>query len=179
MPFPSEPRPEPNINDIRLLVLDVDGVLTDGSLFVTDDGIASKRFSILDGAGLVYWKRAGFDVAIIAGHSAASTVTRMLTLGITDVQVGVKDKLVAFEEVLARHHVTASQCAVMGDDLLDLPLLLRAGLAAVPPLAHESCKRLAHYTATTPAGHGAVRDLIEYLLKRKGLWDGIVETYLR
>ena len=179
MPLPDAPRSQPDWNSLQLLVLDVDDVLTDGSLFVTDDGVASKRFSILDGAGLVYWKRAGFDVAIISGHSAPSTVSRMLTLGITDVQIGVKDKLAAFTEVIGRRGIGPERCAVMGDDLMDLPLLRRAGFAAVPPIAHDSCKRLAHYVTTTAAGSGAVREVVELLLSRKGLWDGIVESYLK
>lgn len=167
----------PDFGPIQLLVLDVDGILTDGMLYVSDEGQASKRFSIVDGAGLVYWQRAGLKAAIISGHSSQATLTRFKSLGLEEVHVGVKDKLETYMSVLDRMGLTPKQTAVMGDDLMDLPLLKRAGFSATVGPAHELCRRVAHYVTEKQPGNGAVREVIELILKAKGLFDAILERY--
>jgi 3-deoxy-D-manno-octulosonate 8-phosphate phosphatase (KDO 8-P phosphatase) len=162
---------------IRFLVLDVDGILTDGSLYLSDDGTAMKRFAIIDGAGLVYWRRAGLKVAIISGHASEAVVHRFRALGIEEVHVGVIEKLATFLDVMSRHGLQPEEVAVMGDDLMDLALLRRAGFAATVTSAHEECRRIAHYIAERPAGHGAVREVIELILRAQGRLDAIVESY--
>jgi 3-deoxy-D-manno-octulosonate 8-phosphate phosphatase (KDO 8-P phosphatase) len=166
-----------DLTPIRYLVLDVDGILTDGLLYVADDGTAMKRFSILDGAGLVYWQRAGLKVALISGHAFEGVVHRFRALGIEEIHVGVKEKLATFLDVLGRHGLDPKEVAVMGDDLMDLSLLKRAGFAATVSTAHDECKRIAHYIAQRPAGQGAVREVIELILRAQGRLDAIVEPY--
>jgi 3-deoxy-D-manno-octulosonate 8-phosphate phosphatase (KDO 8-P phosphatase) len=162
---------------IRFLVLDVDGILTDGLLYVAEDGTAMKRFSIVDGAGLVYWQRAGHEVALISGHAFEGVAHRFRPLGIEELHVGVKDKLATFLEVTSRHGLTPREVATMGDDLMDLPLLKRSGFAATVGTAHEECRRIAHYISQAPAGQGAVREVIELILKAQGRLDAIIEPY--
>ena len=166
-----------DLGAIRFLVLDVDGILTDGTLYVGEDGKSFKRFAIVDGAGLVYWRRAGLDVALISGHAFEGVVARFRALGIDEVHVGVKDKLAAFLDVLSRHGLEPRQVAVMGDDLMDLALLKRAGFAATVATAHEECRRVAHYVTAAPAGRGAVREVVELILRAQGRLDAIVEPY--
>jgi 3-deoxy-D-manno-octulosonate 8-phosphate phosphatase (KDO 8-P phosphatase) len=162
---------------IKILVLDVDGILTDGTLYVADDGTAMKGFAIIDGAGLVYWQRAGFKVALISGHASEGVTRRFRALGIEEVHVGVKDKLAVFLDVLSRHGLEPREAAVMGDDLMDLGLLRRAGFAATVTTAHDECRRIAHYIAERPPGHGAVREVIELILRTQGRLDAIIESY--
>lgn len=166
-----------DLTTIKLLVLDVDGILTDGMLYVADDGKASKRFSIVDGAGLVYWQRAGLRAALISGHASEGVTIRFRALGIEEVHVGVKDKLAVFLDLIGRLGVTAGDVAVMGDDLMDLALLRRAGFAATVATAHEECKRIAHYITEKPAGNGAVREVIELILGAQGRLEAIIDSY--
>jgi 3-deoxy-D-manno-octulosonate 8-phosphate phosphatase (KDO 8-P phosphatase) len=162
---------------IRFLVLDVDGILTDGFLYVGEDGKAMKRFSIIDGAGLVYWQRAGHAIAIVSGHAHEGVVHRFRGLGIEDVHVGVKDKLAAFLDILARRGISPAEVATMGDDLMDLPLLRRSGFAATVSGAHEECLRAAHYVAQRPGGQGAVREVVELILRAQGRFEAIIGPY--
>jgi 3-deoxy-D-manno-octulosonate 8-phosphate phosphatase (KDO 8-P phosphatase) len=166
-----------DLSAIRFLVLDVDGILTDGMLYVSDQGTTSKRFAIVDGAGLVYWQRAGLKAAIVSGHVSEGVVIRFRELGLTEIHVGVKDKLATFLDLLSRYGLTERDVAVMGDDLMDLPLLKRAGFAATVASAHEECKRIAHYITAHGAGRGAVREVIELILKAQGRFDAVVESY--
>lgn len=166
-----------DLTAIRLLVLDVDGILTDGMLYVGEDGAMMKRFSVVDGAGLVYWQRAGLKVALISGHASKGVVLRFQGLGIEEVHVGVRDKLAVFLDLIGRLGVTPRECAVMGDDLMDLVLLRRAGFAATVQSAHEECRRVAHYITQKDAGRGAVREVIELILGAQGRLDAIVESY--
>jgi 3-deoxy-D-manno-octulosonate 8-phosphate phosphatase (KDO 8-P phosphatase) len=162
---------------IRLLVLDVDGILTDGMYYVGDDGNAFKRFSIVDGAGLVYWQRVGHRVALISGHASEAVVRRFRGLGIEEVHVGVKEKLAAYLDLLQRHGLAPEETAVMGDDLMDLGMLRRAGFAATVATAHEECRKIAHYITESPPGRGAVREVVELILRAQGRLDAIIASY--
>lgn len=166
-----------DLSAIRFLVLDVDGILTDGMLYVSDEGSTAKRFAIVDGAGLVYWQRADLKAAIVSGHASEGVVLRFRELGLTEIHVGVKDKLATFLDLTARYGLEQREVAVMGDDLMDLPLLKRAGFAATVASAHEECKRIAHYITKREAGRGAVREVIELILRAQGRFDAVVESY--
>ena len=149
---------------IRLLVLDVDGVLTDGRIYLPATGDEIKVFDVRDGAGLVAVRRAGIEIAIVSGRSSASVTRRAQELGIARVQQGVHDKRAAFETLLAAVGVSAAEVACVGDDTVDLPMLERAGLAIAVADAHPELRRAAHWVTSQPGGRGAVREVCDLLL---------------
>jgi 3-deoxy-D-manno-octulosonate 8-phosphate phosphatase (KDO 8-P phosphatase) len=164
---------------IRLLVLDVDGVMTDGRLWYGPDGREFTAFHILDGHGIKTAIRSGLALAIITGRQSEAVARRARELGIVQIHQKAVDKLPVFEELLAESGLAASQVACMGDDLPDLPLLRRAGLAISVPDAAEEVRAAAHYVTRRPGGQGAVREAIEVLLRSRGAWSGEMERYLR
>ena len=149
---------------IRLLVLDVDGVLTDGGLFYGPGGEEWKRFDVHDGLGLVMARRAGLEVAIISGRASVAVTRRMAELGLTEVHQGVADKAAVLATVAGRLGVSPAEVAVMGDDLADLPLLRGAGLALAPANAVAAVREVAHRVTRRSGGAGAVREAVELLL---------------
>lgn len=155
---------------IRLLVLDVDGVLTDGSLEYGAAGEETKRFFVQDGLALVAARRAGLSIAVISGRASAAVTRRLSELGISEVHQGVHDKLAALESLMGRLELEPGEVAVVGDDLPDLPLMRRAGLALAPANAVAEVRRAAHWVARRPGGGGAVRDAVEMLLKARRAW---------
>ena len=159
---------------IRLVVLDVDGVLTDGAIWTGAEGELVKRFYTRDGLGIKMLQAAGIPVAILTGRLSAQTAARAAELGITRVKQGKQFKTDAFKELLAEVGVTAQETAYMGDDVPDIPVLKTAGLAAVPADASDEVKPLAHWTAPKPGGNGAVRSLAEFILKAQGKWDELI-----
>jgi YrbI family 3-deoxy-D-manno-octulosonate 8-phosphate phosphatase len=165
------------MRDIRLLVLDVDGVLTDGRLSYSDAGIESKLFHVRDGSGIKLWQASGRVVAIISGRNAESVKKRAAELGIAIVRQGVHPKNAAFAEVLREAGVTAAETCVIGDDLPDLPLMLAAGFSVAVADACDDVKAAASFVTPSPGGHGAVRQAIEHLLKSLGDWGRVTEAY--
>ena len=163
--------------DIRLLVLDVDGVLTDGGIFLDADGRELKRFDVHDGAGIKYWQRTGRQVAVISGRQAAATLFRAVELGVTAVRQNAKDKLPALESVLEELKLTMAQTAVMGDDLPDLPLMLRCALPIAPANAVEEVRAAARLVTRRSGGAGAVREAVEAVLRQTGDWDALLQRY--
>jgi 3-deoxy-D-manno-octulosonate 8-phosphate phosphatase (KDO 8-P phosphatase) len=155
---------------VRLLVLDVDGVLTDGRLLYGSAGEEVKRFHVRDGFALVAARRAGLAVAVISGRASAAVTRRLAELGVEEVHQGVEDKERCLDELLARLGVVRAQVAAMGDDLPDLPLLREAGLALAPADAAAEVRRVAHWTSRFPGGRGAVRDAVEMLLRARKAW---------
>jgi 3-deoxy-D-manno-octulosonate 8-phosphate phosphatase (KDO 8-P phosphatase) len=162
---------------VRLLLLDVDGVLTDGRIVYADDGTEVKRFHVRDGSGLKFWRDAGKRAAIVSGRSSAAVTRRAAELGISPVLQAQGDKLPAFERVLAEVGVTAAEVCAVGDDLPDLPVLTRAGLAVAVADASPEVRAAADYVTVTPGGAGAVREVVEWLLKLTGEWDRIVASF--
>jgi 3-deoxy-D-manno-octulosonate 8-phosphate phosphatase (KDO 8-P phosphatase) len=162
---------------IKLLVLDVDGVLTDNRLHVDITGNEAKSFCIADGLGIKLWLKAGLHLAVISGHPSLQARHRLLKLGVSEVHLGVEDKLPVFEELLSRLGVNASEAAVMGDDLPDLPLLRRAGLALTVPAAHPEVLAVAHQRTTATGGNGAVREVIEKLLRSLGKYEQVTQAF--
>ena len=155
---------------IELLLLDVDGVLTDGRLVYGPSGETTKVFNVRDGHALVVAREARLDVGIISGRASAAVSRRMSELGVRDVHQGVRDKAALLERLCARRGIGAGAVAFMGDDLLDLPLLRRVGLALAPADAVPEVRRVARWTSKHPGGHGAVREAIEMLLRARGAW---------
>ncbi|HKZ06757.1 MAG TPA: HAD family hydrolase [Methylomirabilota bacterium] len=155
---------------VKLLVLDVDGVLTDGRLVYGPTGEEIKRFHVRDGYALVAARRAGLAVAVISGRASAAVTRRMAELGVEEVHQGVEDKRRCLEELCARLRLTPREVAAMGDDIPDLPMLGRVGLALAPADGAPEARRVAHWTTRAPGGRGAVREAVELLLRARKAW---------
>jgi 3-deoxy-D-manno-octulosonate 8-phosphate phosphatase (KDO 8-P phosphatase) len=155
---------------IRLLLLDVDGVLTDGRLVYGPAGEESKVFHVRDGHGLVLARAAGIEVAVISGRKSTAVARRLEDLGVRELHEGVGDKAALLPDLCARHGVRPVEVAFMGDDLPDLPLLRQVGLALAPADGAPEVRRQAHWTARRPGGGGAVREAVEWLLRARGAW---------
>jgi 3-deoxy-D-manno-octulosonate 8-phosphate phosphatase (KDO 8-P phosphatase) len=149
---------------VRLLVLDVDGVLTDGRLHITANGEETKVFHVRDGSGIVAVQSAGIQVAIISGRASAAVTRRAAELGIQHVRQGIGDKGAALEQLLHELQLAPALLACVGDDTPDLPMLERASLAIVVADAHASVRPAAHWITTAAGGHGAVREVCDLLL---------------
>jgi 3-deoxy-D-manno-octulosonate 8-phosphate phosphatase (KDO 8-P phosphatase) len=163
---------------IRLIVFDVDGVMTDGGLFLSDSGEEFKRFNSLDGHGLKMLKASGVDLAIITGRTSHCVELRARNLGITHVHQGVENKLSAFQALLAQLDLPPESAAFMGDDVVDLPAMNFAGLAITVPDAPDVLQRCAHYVTRRHGGHGAVREACELLMTAQGTLDAQLAPYL-
>jgi 3-deoxy-D-manno-octulosonate 8-phosphate phosphatase (KDO 8-P phosphatase) len=164
--------------NIRLAVFDVDGVLTDGTLFFGDDGQEYKAFSVRDGHGLRMLQHYGVVIAIITGRDSKVVARRMAELGIEHVLQGHGEKLPAFEELLGRLQMAAQETAYVGDDVVDVPILRRVGLAVAVQDAHPLVKRYVHWTTPSPGGRGAVREVCELILQARGSLEAAMRQYL-
>jgi 3-deoxy-D-manno-octulosonate 8-phosphate phosphatase (KDO 8-P phosphatase) len=149
---------------VRLLVLDVDGVMTDGRLHITASGEETKVFHVRDGSGLVAVQRAGIAVAIISGRNCGAVTRRAQELGILHVQQGVTDKRAALDSLLQQLQTNEDALACVGDDTPDVPMLERATLAVAVADAHPTARAVAHWVTTSAGGHGAVREVCDLLL---------------
>jgi 3-deoxy-D-manno-octulosonate 8-phosphate phosphatase (KDO 8-P phosphatase) len=163
---------------IELVILDVDGVLTDGRLYLDNDGNEYKAFHIRDGHGIKMLLAAGVEIAIISGRHAASVERRMADLGIRYAYLGVEDKLSVFDSLLVRLGLLAEQVAYVGDDLIDLPVMTRVGLAIAVRDADPFVKQHAHWQTPSPGGRGAVREVCELLLEARGQLAVLRDRYL-
>jgi 3-deoxy-D-manno-octulosonate 8-phosphate phosphatase (KDO 8-P phosphatase) len=163
-------RAAPRASRVRLLVLDVDGVLTDGGLFVSASGEEAKRFHVHDGLALVAARRAGLQIAVLSSRASAAVTRRMAELGVSEVHQGVADKAGALDALRERLGLAVAEVAMMGDDLQDLPAMGRAGLALAPANAAAEVRRAAHWVARRRGGDGAVREAVEMLLKARRAW---------
>lgn len=168
-----------NLHKIKVIVLDVDGVLTDGRIGYHADGHEIKFFHVRDGHGLKLAMRAGLKVGILSGRRSAANETRAGELGLNFIYQGCKDKRTAFETMLADQHVTAEEVMYVGDDLVDMPPMRMAGFAVAVADAVPELDAVAHYRTALPGGQGAVREAVEYLLKGQDKWDSVLERYLR
>ena len=163
---------------IKLLLMDCDGVLTDGRIWLFEDGEEQKGFHTRDGLGIDLLHRAGLRSGIISGRTSSAVETRARTLGMSFVIQGHEDKVQAFAGVLAQAGVTNAEVAFIGDDLNDIPLMLQSGLGvAVADSALETRER-AHYVTKAPGGFGAVREVIELILKSQGRWDDLIKGFI-
>jgi 3-deoxy-D-manno-octulosonate 8-phosphate phosphatase (KDO 8-P phosphatase) len=164
---------------IRLLVLDVDGVLTDGTLYFSHGGEQLKAFHIQDGLGIKLLRASGVEVAIVTGRRSQALEQRARELGVERLFQGADDKLTAFSSLLAAQQLQPAQTACMGDDLPDLPLLTRCGLAVAVPDAPEAVRARAHYVTRRAAGRGAVREVCELLMQVQGTLARAIDDYLK
>lgn len=158
--------------NIRLLILDVDGVLTDGRLYFGPKGETLKVFHVRDGHGLKMAQRAGIEVAFVSGRRSDAAYHRAKELGISRFHEGVRDKVAVMEEIMAAMQIEASQVAAVGDDLVDLPHMSRVGLAVAVADAVPEVVAAAHWVTANPGGRGAVREVCDLLLKAQGKWGG-------
>lgn len=155
---------------IRLLVLDVDGVLTDGRLVYGTGGEEAKVFHVRDGYGIVAALASGLDVAVVSGRASRAVESRLAELGVTEVHQRIADKAALLGDVCARRAIAPDLVAYMGDDVPDLPLMRRVGLALAPADAVPEVRRAAHWISRRPGGAGAVREAIEWLLRARAAW---------
>ena len=164
---------------VRLVVFDVDGVMTDGSLYLCDDGQEYKAFNSQDGLGMKLLKASGVSMAIITGRTSRVVVKRAENTGVAHFFQGVEDKLEAFEQLVAELGLGYEQCAFMGDDVVDLPPMQRCGFAITVPGAPQLVKQYAHYVTPRAGGQGAVRDAVEFIMRAQGTFDAQMARYLR
>ncbi|MGR9088633.1 MAG: 3-deoxy-manno-octulosonate-8-phosphatase KdsC [Gammaproteobacteria bacterium] len=163
----------------RLLILDVDGVLTDGRLFFDNQGNEYKSFHSRDGFGLKLLRQTGMETAVISGRKSKSVALRMKNLGIEFVYQGFDDKVAAFDEIIAKTKLKPEQTAYVGDDLIDLPVMVRAGLAIAVGDAHPAVKQRADWCTQRPGGHGAVREVCDFIMQAQGHWGRLLDHYLQ
>ena len=164
---------------IKLLLFDVDGVLTDGKILLHPDGTESKQFDIKDGTGLVWALRAGLKVGLLSARTSPATAQRAAQLGITIVQQGVRSKLQAYDDILHQQGLADTQVAYMGDDLLDLPVIGRVGLSGCPADGVDEVRSRVDHVTRAAGGGGAVRDFVEIVLKAQGCWESLVASYTK
>lgn len=163
---------------VRLMVFDVDGVLTDGSLQYGADGEAIKTFNVQDGLGIKLLRQAGVKTAIITARSSTIVARRAADLGIDHVQQGAHDKKSAFEQLLAHFGLTAGEAGFAGDDWIDLPVLTRTGFAVSVANGRPEVRERAHYVTQAAGGHGAVREICEFILRAQGSYEAALAPYL-
>ena len=163
---------------VRLMLFDVDGVLTDGRILLHADGSESKQFSIRDGTGLVWAQRAGLITGLLSARHSPATSVRAAQLGIRIVRQQPGDKLDAFRHLLRDEHLDEGQVGFMGDDLLDLPVLARVGLSAAPADAVGEVRSRVDWVSAFKGGRGAAREFVELVLRAQGLWEPLLREYL-
>ena len=164
---------------IKLLVMDVDGVLTDGRIFIRDDGEEIKSFHTLDGHGLKMLQQSGVQTAIITGRDAPSVGVRVRQLGIAYYFKGIHDKRAAYAELREQAGVAEDECAFIGDDVVDLPVMVRCGLPVAVPEAHWFAKQHAAYVTQRSGGQGAVRELCDLIMQAQGTLDAALAEYVK
>jgi 3-deoxy-D-manno-octulosonate 8-phosphate phosphatase (KDO 8-P phosphatase) len=163
---------------IRLILFDVDGVLTDGKILLHPDGTESKQFDIKDGTGIVLAHRAGLTVGFLSARTSRPTAQRAAQLGVTLLHQGVSSKIEAYEQIVHELLLDDEQVAYMGDDVVDLAVLDRAGLSAAPADAVEEVRSRVDWVSRCNGGQGAARELVELILRAQDNWDPLVEEYL-
>ena len=165
--------------NIKLVIFDVDGVMTDGGLTIGDDGQEYKTFNTQDGLGMKLLKASGVEMAIITGRTSNVVKQRSESTGVAHFYQGVDDKLIAFNDLITKLKIKPEQTAFMGDDVVDMPPMLRCGLAVSVPAAPESVKQRAHYVTTKEGGRGAVRELCELIMQAQGTFDSQMAPFFK
>lgn len=162
---------------IRMLVIDVDGVLTDGSIIYSERGEEIKAFHVRDGSGLKIWTGLGMKAAILSGRKSEIVIRRAKELGISAVVQGAENKLEGWKRLLMENQIPPEQAAYVGDDLADLPVLKQSGLAVAVADACEEVRAAAHYVTDLPGGRGAVREAVELILKAQNRWTDVTARH--
>jgi len=163
---------------IKLMIFDVDGILTDGSLHFGPEGEVLKTFNVLDGHGIKLLQQSGVATAIISARQSAIVSKRAADLGIQHVQQGIHDKRSAFEQLLAKTGIPAELCGFVGDDVIDLPILTRVGFAASVPNGHPEVRSRVHYVTQATGGRGAAREICDLILRAQGKYEAALAPYL-
>lgn len=171
--------PIDKLKRINMLLLDVDGVLTDGSIIYNDAGTEIKPFNVKDGLGIRLLTNAGIQIGIVTGRKSDALIHRCRNLGIEIIFDGVKDKTAIIETIMETHALAMNEIAFVGDDLPDLSIMKRAGLAVAVADAHPILKEQADIITKANGGRGAVREICEEILKAKGLWEQTLERFLQ
>jgi 3-deoxy-D-manno-octulosonate 8-phosphate phosphatase (KDO 8-P phosphatase) len=162
---------------VKVMIFDVDGVLTDGSLTYGADGEVTKTFNVLDGLGIQLLNKTGVATAIISARNSPIVVRRAADLGITHVFQGMHDKRIAFARLLEATGATPEQCGYIGDDVIDLPLLLKVGFAVTVPSGHPEVQHRAHYVTRAAGGRGAVREVCDMVMRAQGTYEQALAPY--
>lgn len=165
------------LSGVELLLLDVDGVLTDGKIRIDDHGVETKAFDVTDGHGLKMLGRAGVRVGIVTGRTSRVVEHRARELSIDIVRQGCKDKLATVRDILRETGLAPDRVAFMGDDVVDLPVMLQVRLAVSVPAASEDVRSCAHWVTRRGGGDGAVREVCDALIKARGRWDELTRKY--
>ncbi len=165
------------IRRVKLLISDVDGVLTDGGIIVSDEGVESKQFNVRDGHGLKLLLRYGIDTVLVTGRKSKTVEWRAVDLGITEVHQGIRDKGEIFEDIIKRRGILPEETACIGDDLVDIPIMKRAGFSVAVADAVADVLQMADYVATSRGGRGAVREVCDLILKVQNRWGEIAAHY--
>lgn len=166
------------VKQLKLLILDVDGVLTDGRLFFDQQGNEYKCFHARDGHGLKLLRQTGVEVAVISGRNSKTVALRMQSLGISQVYQGHENKRAAFAEILEKLQLKPEQVAHVGDDVLDLPIMTQVGFPVAVQDANFAVKRYALWCTQNPGGQGAVREVCDLIMQVQGHFDNVLQTYL-
>jgi 3-deoxy-D-manno-octulosonate 8-phosphate phosphatase (KDO 8-P phosphatase) len=164
--------------NVRLMIFDVDGILTDGSLHFGADGEVIKTFNVLDGHGIKLLQQSGVATAIISARQSPIVLRRATDLGIQHVFQGIHDKRNAFEQLLTQTKTAANACGFIGDDVIDLPILSRVGFAASVPNGHPEVRSRVHYVTQASGGRGAARELCDFILRAQGNYEAAIAPYL-
>ncbi len=162
---------------IRLFLTDVDGVLTDGGILFDGNGLESKRFHVRDGHGIKMLQRAGVAVGIISGRFSDTVDVRARELGVSILRQGAHDKTAALRKILSETGFSPEECSYVGDDIVDLPILRSVGFSAAPADAEAYVLDAVDYVASRPGGMGAVREIIEFILRSSGAWEAVAAKY--
>ncbi|MDQ7968601.1 MAG: HAD family hydrolase [Oxalicibacterium faecigallinarum] len=163
---------------IRLMIFDVDGILTDGSLHFSPDGEVMKTFNVLDGHGIKLLQQSGVATAIISARQSPIVLKRATDLGVQHVFQGAHDKRAIFESLLNKTGMQAEDCGFVGDDVIDLPILLRVGFAASVPNGHAEVQSRVHYITSAHGGRGAARELCDLILRAQNNYEAALAPYL-
>jgi len=163
---------------VRLMIFDVDGILTDGSLHFGPEGEVIKSFNVLDGHGIKLLQQSGVATAIISARQSPIVARRAADLGIAHVQQGIHDKRRAFEQLLEQTAIPLQACGFIGDDVIDLPILTRVGFAASVPNGHLEVRQRVHYVTDAGGGHGAAREICDFILRAQGNYAAALAPYL-
>ena len=165
------------LEEIKIIILDVDGTMTDGKISYDNNGIETKSFDVKDGMAIAQAIKYGLKVAIITGRTSKIVEYRASELGIADIYQGVGNKIATLDELLAKYDYTYENVAYMGDDINDIPAMMRAGYVGITADAVSDIEEFAHFKSRYNGGYGAVREFIETILKANGIWSRIIEEY--
>lgn len=165
------------MNDIKLIVLDVDGTLTDGRITLDNNGIESKSFNVKDGLAIAQAIKIGIDIIIVTGRNSEITNIRSKELGIKEVYQGIKDKITFVTPIILKKSITMEDVAYIGDDINDLAIMKNVAFPACPSDASIEVKKISKFVSSFAGGEGAVREIIEHILQAKGVWKNIINNY--